>query len=317
MDKLNLLRIFVSVVNHGSFARASVMLGMSPSTVSKAIGRLENSLNLLLFHRTTRQLTLTEHGQIYVATARQILGQLEQCEDELKSSNDAPKGCLRINMPVSYGRLYVLPLLGEFCERYPDITLNISFDDSYVDVIHQNVDIAIRSGTLAESSFVARQLSPIDYITCCSPDFFQKNLINRDRVSLKQQKWVCFRFRQSGRVLPVFFQEGDQDIQKFEPPSPLIVDDGEAMAELCAQGYGLSQLPHFIARDWLKSGKIIPITHFHRPDDHGVWMVYARRNFLPSRIRAFVNFLQDKIQSQGETPRSTWAEKLVLSERME
>lgn len=313
MDKLNLLKLFITVVDRGSFASASSALGLSPSTVSKAIARLESDLKLYLFHRTTRQLTLTEAGTAYLETVRKLLAELEQCENQLVQSNDAPQGRLRINAPVSYGRRYLLPLLGEFHRQYPHITVDLSFDDAYVDMIEQGIDICIRSGSLDESSMIAKQLSPMDFITCASPDYLEtlKNAPSISEDDYYDHPWIRFRFKQTGKLMPILVNQPEHALAR-SPGEDFIVDDGEAMAQLCAQGLGLTQMPHFLARDWLNSGELVPVTPFVRGKGFGVWMVYAQRQFQPAKIRAFLNFMSTQIEARGETQFKTWAEDLRI-----
>ena len=308
MDKLNLLHMFICVVDSGSFAKAAVVLGASASTVSKAIGRLEKELELMLFYRTTRQLQLTESGSMYANTVRSLLTELDVCETSLQQGNEQPQGKLRINAPHSYGRLYVSPLLIEFNRLYPKIQLEINYNDVYVDIIEQGVDVCFRAGTLADSNLVARQLSPIDFLTCSSPKYAkQHGVIPVDQYN--QHPWIRFRFRQTGRLMPISAMvEGSY--QKLDPGQQFIVDDGEGMARLCSEGLGLTQLPHYTARNWIESGKIVPIAPYYRPANNGVWMIYVKREFLSAKIRVFVEFMQRKIAELGESPAHTWVETL-------
>lgn len=312
MDKLNLLRILITVVDQGSFSGAATLLGLSPSTVSKAIARLEEHLQLFLFHRSTRRLTLTEAGMAYTQTVRKLIGELDSCEENISQLNDSPSGRLSLNLPISYGRRYVMPLLASFHQRYPDIELDISFDDAYVDMIDRGIDICIRSGTLEESRLVARQLSPIDFLICAAPAYLKQHpdfadLSNTPTAKYQNADWIRFRFRQTGRLMPIMIMnQGCQ--QNLEPGRQFVVDDGEALAELCAQGLGLTQLPHFIARDWLQSKSIVPVAPMYRPPGFGVWVIYAKRDYQPAKVRAFVQFLEQAIRQQDEHPRYTWAE---------
>lgn len=308
MDKYNLLKLFVLVVEQGSFAGAASTKGMSPSTISKAIARLENSLNILLFHRSTRQLTLTEAGKAYLATAQNIIVSLEDCERQILQRNDTAQGLLRINLPVSYGRLYVLPLMGEFSKRYPKIELELTFNDAYVDIIEQGIDVAIRSGTLGDSNLIARQLSPIDFLICASPQYLKQHGKPNSSKAFSKHKWIRFRYRQTGKHMPIMDQKAFHD-----PSKDFVSDDGEALVSMCEQGMGLTQLPHFLARDALRRGSIKHVMPVYRPADNGVWVVYANREYLPEKIRVFIEFLQEKLAEQDETPYSLWSEKLVES----
>ena len=258
MDKLSLLKQFVVSVEQGGFAAAANHLGLSPSTLSKGMGRLEEHLNLKLFHRSTRQVILTEAGSRYLITARHILMELEQCEQRLQQDNREPKGRIKVNLPVSYGRLYVMPLLQCFIQKYPEIELELSFNDSHVDMLEQGIDLTIRSGNLEDRRLVARKLSPVDFLICASPNYLTKNGYPSTAAQFSDHPWIRFRYRQTGRLMPVTMPDGDSE-RHYDPGQQFIVDDGEALAELCAQGLGLTQLPHFIARDWLKDDRIVPI----------------------------------------------------------
>ncbi len=311
MDKLNGLKLLTAVVDRGSYSGAANILGVSPSTISKAISRLEDSLNFHIFHRTTRKLTLTEPGRAYVEIARRLITELEECEQELSRANEEPKGRLRISLPISYGRLYVLPKIHKFRRKYPDITLELSFDDAYVDMVEQGIDVSVRSGTIEESNLIARQLSPMDFIVCAAPSYVaQYGVPKIDDYS--NHPWIRFRFRQTGRLAPVFLPNGEGTLN-LDPSKDIIVDDGEALSELCAQGCGLTQVPHFLARKWIHQGSLLPILPHHRMKGWGVWAIYAKREYLPAKIRVFVEFLQQCLAEIGEQAYSTWVEELEVA----
>ena len=311
MDKLNLLRLFLQTVDKGSFAATASSLGLSPSTVSKAISRLETDLQFFLFYRTTRQLTLTDAGRTYALTVKSLVSDLERCEQDLGLANSNPKGRLKINLPTSYGRCYVLPLISEFNRLYPDIQFDLSFDDAYVDMIERGIDISIRSGTMDDSSLIARQLSPMDFITCASPAYLKQHPKIKVQDFAKHP-WVRFKFRQTGRLMPILADLNDESLL-LDPGQDFIVDDGEAMATLCAQGLGITQFPHFIARDWIRRGDLISIVAPFRHPDFAVWAIYAKRDFLPEKIRVFVDFLQQQLKKRGESTYQTWAEEPIFS----
>ena len=306
MDKIRSLRFFVAALDGGSFAAAAKLFGTNPSTVSKAIGRLEKELGIPLFLRSTRQLSMTPAGREYAATARRLLEELTTCEERLKSQNDMPEGRLRLNVPVSYGRLYIRPMLKAFCRRYPGIEIDISFDDGYIDIIEQGVDIAIRSGSVQDSQLIVRQLSPIDFIVCAGKTFLERQSPPAGPEQFIHYPWIRFRYKQTGKLLPVMAPGVDGPVES-DPGRQFVVNDGEAMAELCAEGMGLTQLPHFIARKWLMSGELVQLGHSMRQPGAGVYLLYAKRENLPARVRVFIEFVRESLEAQGETPHSTWA----------
>jgi len=309
MDKLRLLQLFVAAADLGSFAAVAKQLGTSPSTVSKAISRLEEDLGLQLFYRNTRNLTLTQSGESYVATVRSVTSELSACENELLQLNDQPKGVLKINVPVSYGRLYISQWLKTFHQRYPEITLDVSYSDHYVDMIEQGVDVCIRSGTVQDSRLVVRRLSPMDFLICGSPDYITAHGRPNNPEEFVDHKWIRFRFGQTGKLMPIRHFKNNE-IRDYEPDNSFMVDDGEALAELCASGLGLTQIPHFIARKWLKSKAIVPLFPPLQLEGFGVYVLYPKREYLPLRVRVFIDFLVEQLALIGERSDKTWATQL-------
>lgn len=309
MDKFRLMRCFLAVVDHGSYSAAARVLSASPSTVSKAITRLESNVGMQLFLRSTRQLQLTEEGKQYALQIRTLLEQLNNCELNIKQGNDLPSGKLRINVPISFGRLYIRPLLKPFFLLYPEIDIEVSYNDKYIDIIEQGFDVCIRSGTITDSRLVVRQLCPIDFLICASPSYLDAHKTPSNVQEFSQYKWIRFRYQQTGRLLPIMMPDGS-DHSEYDPDQSYIVDDGEAMAELCADGLGLTQIPHFIARNWLKNQTIVSLFPAFGPGGFGIFVLYPKQKYLPSRVRVFVDFVVEQMELLGETPLKTWARKI-------
>ena len=307
MDKLGLIKLFLSVIEHGSFVAAAHAVGAVPSTVSKAIARLESELNVQLFYRSTRRLALTESGRDYAKKVRMTLTELERYESELSESIKRPCGVLKLNLPMTYGRCYILPWLREFTHQYPDILLDVSFNDAYVDMLEQSIDLSIRSGSLEDSTMIGRRLSPMDFITVAAPSYVTRY----GQITVNQyadHKWIRFRFRQTGKLMPVL--ANNKNTIQLDPGQDYIVDDGEAMAELCAEGLGLVQLPHFALKKWMDSGRLVSISPYIRHPDFAVWALYTKSEYTPAKVAVFIDFIKTKLQQQGETSEKTWAEGL-------
>lgn len=318
MDKLNSLEIFHCVIESGSYAEAAKTLGASPSTISKAISRLEASLNIKLIHRDSRKLSLTETGSVYFEKSKVLLQELSALEQNLTHDLAASTGKLKINLPVSYGRLYIIPLLEKFKRLHPHIDLEVSLNDRYVDIVSEGFDLGIRSGTLQDSNLVAQQLSPVDFLICASPKYWEKSqagTIKSGEASkalaeddYSQHPWLRFRYQQNGRPLDIMTAKGH-----YNPSSDIIVDDGEALADLCAQGLGITQLPHFIAKSYLDAGRLICVAPYYRAPKHGVWLVYPKHKHTPEKTRILIDFIKHNIQALNETPTRTWAETYTRS----
>jgi len=319
MDKLRVLQFFLAAADQGSFISVAKQQGISPSTISKAISRLESDLALQLFYRNTRNLKLTQAGEVYAETVRHVVNELSACEYSLSKINDAPEGHLKISVPVSYGRLYIRPWMKTFNLHYPKISFELTYSDQYVDMIEQGIDVCIRSGTVQDNRLVSRRLSPIDFVTCASPDYLRQcgftdscftdsngvGPINKPSQFVNH-KWIQFRFGQTGKVFPTKYMHKGV-MCDFEPEKSLVVDDGEAMAELCADGFGLTQMPHFIARNWLQSGAIVSVAPSVQIESFGVHVLYPKRHYLPNRVRVFIDFLVEQLALRNEFSDKTWA----------
>lgn len=313
MDKLRLLEIFLATCEGGSFAAAAKICGTDPSTVSKAIGRLEAQLTLTLFQRSTRQLSITEAGQRYADTVRKMMLDLTSCEHELKHLNDSPGGTLRISSAVCYGHLCLRPLLYAFCQRYPAIKLELEVNDLHVDIIDNDIDIALRTGYVRDSRLVARRLSPMDFLTCVSPHYLAAHGTPAYAGDFQRHSWIGFRIKQTQQLQPIFLPDNQGEYQPFELTPRHITDDGEAMAHMCADGLGFAQLPHFLAKPGLQSGALVSLYPYYRPPepDTGVFAIYPKRDYLPARVRVFIDFMIAALEAQGENANQTWAESLT------
>jgi DNA-binding transcriptional LysR family regulator len=310
MDKLRTLQFFVAVTEKGSFIDAAKIFGTSPSTISKAIARLEQSLKVQLFTRTTRALNLTSAGQEYLVTVNHILAELEHSENTLRNDNDSITGTLRINVPISYGRLYIRPLINAFCQQHPDIHMEITYDDAYVDIIEKGIDITFRSGTLVDNRLIARKLSPLDFLICAPKGYFDQQQKPRKPQDLLSHRWINFRFKQTGKTMPIMMKDNGS-YKEYHCENQCIIDDGEALAELCADGLGLAQMPHFIARRWILDGSIEALYPPYSPENFGVFALYTKMDKPPAKVTAFIDFVQHWLHSIDEDSQETWARRLI------
>jgi len=310
MDKLRSLEIFLATCDGGSFAAAARSCNTDPSTVSKAIGRLEAELGLTLFQRSTRQLRITTAGKRYADTVRRTISELSACEDEIKQLNDAPRGTLKISAAVCYGHLYLRPLLKAFCQRYPEIRLELEISDLHVDIIDNDIDVALRTGYVKDSRLVARRLSPMDFMICASPQYLSARGTPSCAADFQQHSWIGFRIKETQQLQPVFLPDEHGEYQFHELSASHLTDDGEAMASLCADGFGFAQLPHFLAKQGLESGELVSLYPCFRPPqpDNGVFAIYAKREYLPARVRVFIDFITTELAAMGEGANYTWAE---------
>ena len=310
MDKLRSLEIFLATCDSGSFASAARLCGSDPSTVSKAVSRLESELGLTLFQRSTRQLKITEAGKHYARTVRKMVADLSSCEDELKQLNDTPSGTLKINSAVCYGHLYLRPLLKEFCRRYPEIKLELEISDLHVDIIENETDIALRTGYVKDSRLIARCLSPMDFLVCASPVYIEQHGLPKSAADFHQHQWIGFRIKETQQLQPIFLPDEAGEYIPIELQRNHVTDDGESMAYMCLDGLGFAQMPHFLAKAGLESGELISLFPPFRPPEpeSGVFAIYPKREYLPAKVKVFLEFMTEALESMGEGSNYTWAE---------
>ncbi|MCG2836450.1 LysR family transcriptional regulator [Photobacterium sp. WH77] len=310
MDKLRSLEIFLATCDGESFAAAARSCNTDPSTVSKAISRLEAQLGLTLFQRSTRQLRITAAGQRYADTVRKMIQDLTVCEYELKHLNDSPSGTLRISSAVCYGHLYLRPLLQAFCQRYPAIKLDLEINDLHADIIENDIDVALRTGYVKDSRLVARRLSPMDFLVCASPHYLAAQGTPQCADDFHQHSWIGFRIKETRQLQPIFLPNEQGEYVPYELERTHVTDDGEAMACMCADGLGFAQLPHFLAKQGLNNGTLVSLYPYFRPPqpDNGVFAIYPKREYLPAKVRVFIEFMTASLASMGESTNHTWAE---------
>jgi DNA-binding transcriptional LysR family regulator len=232
-DRARALSLFAAVVEQGSFSAAGRVLDLSPSAVSRAIDRIEARLGVRLLLRSTRAITLTAEGQAYLQTARRILADLDDAEQQI-ADQGAPRGRLRVSAALSHGRLCVVPLLGEFASLYPHILVDIALTDTLVDVAGGQADVAIRFGPLADSSLTMRKLGTTGRVIVASPDYLARHGTPQVPEDLHDHNCLNFNFRRAEPVWP--FRRGGQDIALTVKGS-IEANNGETLGQLAAAGW--------------------------------------------------------------------------------
>jgi LysR family transcriptional regulator for bpeEF and oprC len=297
MQDLRTLAIFVKVAERRSFVRAASDLGITQSGVSNAISRLEQQVGTRLLARTTRRVSLTEHGAAYFERCRQALAELEEAELVLKDSQLEPSGNLRIDMPVSFGRLKVVPLLGPFQAKYPNIKLRVTFTDRYIDLIEEGVDVCMRLGPLHDSSLIARRLSGAGFKVVGSPRYFAKFGKPKRIEDLTDHNCLAFTFRETRLARAWrFMQEGVE--KSLTPKGNMSFSDGAAVCDAACAGYGLAQLQDYFADSAIAQGKLVSVLDRFKPKIEPIWLVYPQARHLTPTVRAFVDFMAAQFRSR-------------------
>jgi DNA-binding transcriptional LysR family regulator len=292
-DRAHALALFAAVVEHGSFSAAGRALDMSPSAVSRAIDRIEMRLGVRLLLRSTRALSLTAEGQAYLQTARRILADLDDSEQQI-ADQGAPRGRLRISAALSHGRLCVVPLLGEFAALYPHILIDIALTDALVDVAGGQADVAVRFGPLADSSLTARKLGETGRVIVASPDYLGAHGAPQVPEDLHRFNCLNFNFRRAEPVWP-FRREG-RDFALTVKGS-IEANNGETLGQLAAAGVGIARVGSFSVAEEIASGRLVPILEEFNPGDvEQIHAVFVGGATTPARVRVFVDFLAARLR---------------------
>jgi len=298
MQDLRTLAIFVKVAERLSFVRAAADLGITQSGVSNAISRLEDQIGTPLLARTTRKVSLTEHGAAYFERCRQALAELEEAELVLKNAQLKPSGNLRIDMPVSFGRLKVVPLLGAFQARYPDISLRVTFNDRYIDHIEESVDVSVRFGVLQDSSLIARRLGGAQLSVVGAPRYFAKFGQPKKPEDLAGHNCLAFTFRDTRLAREWRFARAGGE-SALPVQGTMSLSDGASVCDAARAGYGLAQLQDFFIDGLIARGQLVPVLEKFKPAAQPIWLVYPQARHLSPKVRAFVDFMVERFKSRA------------------
>lgn len=300
-ERLKGIDVFVIVADLGSFTAAALRLNLSSSAVSKSVARLEGRLGVRLFQRTTRRLSLTEAGQVFYRTCTGVLADLEEVEVALTSEQTEPQGRVRIDLPASYGRLHVLPLILECVKKYPRLAPHVSFSDRFVDPVHEGIDIVVRlGGSDAWSSAVGhRFFGSQRLIFCASPDYLARHGTPVCETDLEQH--LCVGYGQAdGMVNPWYFkgrQPGDMERRIIHPHIAVGDGEGEVMAVLA--GLGIAQLPTWLAQVHLDAGALVEVLPHLATDGLPMNLVWLKSREALPKVSALLQYLGDRLTPSG------------------
>jgi len=299
-DKLGSVNAFVRAAETRNFSEAGRQLGISSSAVGKAISRLEERLGARLFHRSTRSVTLTPEGQLFLSRCLRIMEELEAAEAEL-SAGTSPRGQLRVSLPL-VGTL-LMPVLGSFVREYPDIRLELDFTDRLVDVIDEGFDVVLRTGEASDSRLVTKTLGYYSPMVVASPGYLSRCPPPKDPQDLFNHACLLHRYPSTGKIDRWTFRK-DASAVELELPPLLTASAVEPLIELAEQGLGLAYVPSFLLRERLKSGSLVAVLTHQATDRKVFRAVWPSGRHLSPKIRAFVDYMSKHLFP--EAGRSSW-----------
>ena len=301
MESLTGIRLFNKVAETGSFSEAGRQLGLAPSSVSRQVNALEEALGTRLLNRTTRNLHLTEAGELYYERTHRILAEIEDANLAVSELQEEPRGTLRINIPVVFGRRYIAPTLPEFLERYPEVRVELQVTDHYVDLIEDGADLAIRIGGLTNASFIARKLVSIRRVLVASPAYLERHGAPTTPEDLADHNCLQFRVHPGETVWELVGEEGTV---KVRVGGNMVSNNVEAINTAMLNGGGIALLPTWVTGKDVQRGDAVVLLPGYRPDrpdmEAAAYAVYPYNRNLSAKVRAYIDFIAEKFRTEPD-----------------
>lgn len=296
MDRFLEMQTFNAVVEAGSFVKAADALDLSKAAVSRYVVEMEARLGVRLLHRTTRRLSLTEEGKVFYARSKELLGELQEAEDEITARSDAASGLLRINAPFTFGILHLAPLWGQFKALHPKVTLDVTLADRLVDLVEEGYDVAIRIAALENSSLVSRKLATTRIVLCASPQYLAQHGTPQHPSELARHAIISYSYR------------ADKDEWKFTGPAgPVSVktkpciqtNNGDTCRAAALSHQGVILQPTFLVGQDLADGTLVELMPSYRSEELGIYAVYPTRKHVSAKVRVLIEFLAKHFATRG------------------
>ncbi|HTH78152.1 MAG TPA: LysR family transcriptional regulator [Ramlibacter sp.] len=292
MDKFQEMRVFVGVVDAGSFVAAADSLGMSKAAVSRYVSELEQRLRVRVLHRTTRKLSLTDEGEVFLARSREILASMEAAEAELSIRSDRATGVLKVSVPVSFGIQHLAPLWGGFLALHPRVSLDVQLADRVVDLVDEGFDLAVRIARLPDSSLVSRKLAATSLVLCASPAYLKRHGVPKHPSELAKHDVIGYSLLAMGDQWQFTGPDGPVTV-KVRPR--IWTNNGDTCVAAAVRGCGVQLQPTFLVAGELAAGKLVEVLPAYRTVELGIYAVYPTRKFLLPKVRGLIEYLSEHL----------------------
>jgi DNA-binding transcriptional LysR family regulator len=290
MDVARAMQVFSQVATLGSFSRAAERLALPAATVTHIVQELERELGVRLLHRTTRKVTLTDDGALYLERCTRLLADIDDAQSLFSGARTRPRGVVRVDLPERLARLSIIPALPDFFARYPDIQIRMAASDRFVDLVGEGVDCAVRVGPLADSSLVARRIGEMAQVNCAAPAYIARHGMPLTPADLPGHVAVNYFSTRAGRELPWEWVERGET-RRVKMQSAMSVSSSDAYLAACLAGLGMVQVPRHGVEALLADGRLVEVLPAYRPAPLPVSVVYARNRQLSARVRVFVDWI--------------------------
>lgn len=291
------IEAFVRVVEAGGFTAAAKTLGMTPSAISKLVGRLEDRLGARLFRRTTRRLSLTQEGEAFYRHGARIAADIAEAERAVTELGRVARGTLRVNAAMNFGHHQIEPILAEFLDLYPEMRIDLTLSDSFVNLVEEEVDVAIRAGRLADSSLVARKLGEFGRVIVATPDYLKRRGTPATPDDLARHNCIMFGVQQPhlNQWPFVAADAKSNEPRRITVNGNVVANNGETVVQLALNGVGIARVSEFAVGDAIRKGQLVSLlADFHAEDRMPISAVYLPPKGTQPKVRAFVDFLVEK-----------------------
>jgi LysR family transcriptional regulator for bpeEF and oprC len=305
MDQLQGMRVFARVADMGSFARAADDLDMSRAMASSYVAQLEKHLGTRLLHRTTRKVTVSPEGAVYLERVQRILAEVQAADDEMRHARARPQGKLRVDVPVAFGRYLLLPALPSFTERYPEMALEVRFNDRFVDLAAEHIDVALRSGEVKSPDLIAKQIASSRLVTCAAPNYIARHGIPRTPADLRNHRTIGFLRTDNSRPADWKFRQGRDEVQRMKLSFALSFNTSEPMVMSAYEGQGIIQTPDLLLGRALAEGRVVELLKEYSCEGPAFSVVYPKATQHLAKVRVFAEFAAEimrKYQARARFP---------------
>ena len=299
MNEVRAISIFARAAALGNLRKAAVDHGISPQAASHAVMQLEKSLGVRLFHRTTRKLSLTEEGEQLLQGVGPALTMLSAALDDARRSKEEVAGPLRVSAPAALGRAVLWPSILEFAALYPDVQLDVRFDDHFTDLISDRADVGFRGGSPPSEGAIARRLLPIQLVVCASPAYLERYGVPKTIDELDAHRCTGYRRANTGKQAPWEFLIGSEIVYR-EVAASLRANDIDAETEAVVAGIAIGQLGSFSAVSHIRAGRLVPLLTQHMTQRESIYIYYRHRTEQPLRVRTFIDFMVARLADNSE-----------------
>jgi DNA-binding transcriptional LysR family regulator len=296
MDIITSMRVFTTVVHSGSFASAAEKLALSRGMATRYVAQLEERLGLRLLNRTTRKLSLTEAGTDYYERALQILALIEEAESSADQRTSMPRGTLRVATSVGLGVLGIGQMMTEFLVKYPELKVDLNLSDRKVDLVEEGFDVAIRMGPKVDPGLVARKIADVGIIVCASKSYLRERGVPKVPQDLVSHNCLTYSYSSQETDWP-FLHDGLDE--RVRVSGNFRANNGNVLVNAAIEGLGIIRQPHYLVNEALKRKQLVHLLPAFDAGGHAINAVYASRRFLPTKVRALIDFLVERFRRES------------------